>query len=163
MTNEYFFEKTLGFIHSIGIETSYCSLPEQDCFLPGLSIEEGRILIDKEKLRHHGDVLHEAAHLAVVPAADRNTLSGPAIGQRKDAPAEEMMAIAWSYAACIHLSIDPHFVFHGQGYQGGGESIVENFSNGNYIGVPMLQWLGLTTTAPGADSVYPVMKKWLRD
>lgn len=108
--------------------------------------------------------MHEAGHIAVVPAAERKNLKGPLIAKRNDAPAEEMMAIAWSYAACIYLNIDPVFVFHEQGYKGGGLNIVENFQDGRYIGVPVLQWLGMTTTdTQSGFPVYPAMIKWLRD
>lgn len=156
------FEKALRFIQAIGIETEYKNLPSADCFLPGLLIQSGRIMIDPDGLCFPGDLLHEAAHIAVVPASERKTLDGPLIGKRKEAPAEEMMAIAWSYAACIHLSINPAFVFHEQGYKGGGAAIVENFRQGQYIGVPVLQWLGMTG-APETAEAYPVMCKWLRD
>ncbi len=157
------FETALAFIHRIGINTSVESLPAGWCFLPGLLIRRGRIVVDPEGLIYPGDILHEAAHLAVVPSADRPTLDGSALASRPDAPAEEMMAIAWSYAACIHLNIDPAFVFHEQGYRGGGQSIIDNFKEGRYIGVPLLQWLGMTGTAPASQLVYPSMIKWLRD
>jgi hypothetical protein len=108
--------------------------------------------------------LHEAAHIAVVPAVERKSLHGFSIAERNNAPAEEMMAIAWSYAACIHLDIDPAFVFHPHGYKEGAQAIIENFRQGKYIGVPVLQWLGMTSTsAPGNQPVYPAMIKWLRD
>ena len=57
---------------------------------------------------------------------------------------DELGAIAWSYAAALHLQLDPGVVFHEQGYHGGSQSILENFAAGRYIGVPMLQWRGLT-------------------
>lgn len=157
-------QKALDFLRQIGIETAYRPLPAASCFLPGLLIEKGCIIIDPDGLRYPGDILHEAAHLAVIPAAERATTDGPAIGSRKDAAAEEMMAIAWSYAACVHLQVDPAFVFHEQGYKGGGASIVENFSEGRYFGVPVLEWLGMTTTnADDGAATFPAMKKWLRD
>lgn len=157
------FETAIRFLTEIGIEIEPGLLSTEQCFVPGLQIVQGRILVDQELLKHPGDILHEAGHIAVVPAAERQTLNGPAIAKRKDAAAEEMMAIAWSYAACIHLKIDPVFVFHNEGYQGGGNSIIENFSAGRYIGVPVLQWLGMTA-APGSDTgAYPEMIKWLRD
>ncbi|MEP7230699.1 MAG: hypothetical protein ABI691_10635 [Ginsengibacter sp.] len=159
--NIVFFEKAILFLDEIGIETAFEMIDNEDCFLPGFTIKNGKIIIDRNKIKFHGDILHEAAHIAVVPAEDRMLLNGKNIGSRKDAAAEEMMAIAWSYAACIHLKIDAHFVFHENGYKGGGGSIVENFNNGNYIGVPVLQWLGMTSTQN--EVVYPVMIKWLRD
>jgi hypothetical protein len=162
MITQLYFEKALDFITAIGIEISFMELGEQLCFLPGLLIQNGRILVDRNKLLSPGDILHEAAHIALVPAMERETLDGETIGKRKDAPAEEMAAIAWSYAACLHLDIDPHFVFHEKGYKNGGASIVENFKEGSIMGVPILQWFGMTGTN-GSGIVYPQMIKWTRD
>jgi len=159
------FEKAICFLHEIGIETVHRTFDDEVSFLPGFLIEKGKIIMDLNKIKFHGDILHEAAHIAIVPSAERGLLDGKNIGKRKDAAAEEMMAIAWTYAACVHLKIDLHFVFHENGYKGGGAGIVENFERGNYIGVPVLQWLGMTNTTPGKDdkAVYPAMIKWLRD
>lgn len=159
------FEKAIFFLSEIGIETVHETIDDEAGFLPGFLIEKGKIIMDKNKIKFHGDILHEAAHIAVVPSADRALLDGKNIGERKDAAAEEMMAIAWTYAACIHLNIDPHFVFHEHGYKGGGTEIVENFDKGYYVGVPVLQWLGMTSTSKEKDNkfIYPAMIKWLRD
>ena len=154
----------VSFIKEIGIGIAEDILDDTQCFLPGCSIRGGRIIFDRNKLLYPGDLLHEAGHIAVVPAAERAQLDGAAIAGRQNTEAEEMMAIAWSYAACIHIRIDPHFVFHEHGYKGGGYGIVENFEQGHYIGVPVLQWLGMTTTdkSDGANC-YPKMLKLLRD
>jgi len=158
------FEKAVMFIKEIGIPVQFRSFGEES-FLPGTLIEQGELIVDLDKLKYPGDILHEAAHIAVVPAAERAMLSGTAIAERPNREAEEMMAIAWSYAACIHLSIDPAFVFHEHGYQAGGGSILENFKQGRFFGVPMLQWIGLTrekAKAPG-DIIYPAMIGWMRE
>lgn len=156
----------IAFLHSIGIKTFYRKL-ETDTFLPGLSIEQGSIIIDRDVLKYPGDILHEAAHIAIVPAAERDTLNEEAIGKRPDREAEEMMAIAWSYAACMHLKLDPYFVFHDEGYKGGGSYIADNFNNKNYFGLPMLQWKGMAVDEKKADELgvapYPFMIKWLLD
>ncbi len=159
-------ERALSFIKEIGIRVHFGSV-EETCFLPGLKIDSGELTVDKEKLKYPGDILHEAAHIAVVPAAERTTLSPTSIAERPNSDAEEMMAIAWSYAACVHLEIDASFVFHEHGYQAGGADILDNFRQGRFFAVPMLQWAGMTiekknANAP-ADAVYPKMKKWLRE
>lgn len=82
-------------------------------------------------------------------------------------PAEEMMAIAWSYAAVLHLGLPPETVFHAEGYRGGSSSLLENFREGRYLAVPMLQWLGLAHDEKQAQqlgaSPYPHMLRWLRE
>ncbi len=154
------------FLHSIGIKTFEKKIAT-GTFLPGLSIEQGCILIDRDLLKYPGDILHEAAHIACVPAADRAALNEEAIGKRPDREAEEMMAIAWSYAACVYLKLDPYFVFHDDGYKGGGSYIADNFNNKNYFGLPMLQWKGMAFDEKKAAELgvatYPSMIKWLLD
>ena len=159
-------EKCINFLNEIGIKTK-CKTLDPVTFLPGLSIEEGCIIIDRDALSYPGDILHEAGHVAVVPAAERSMLNADSIKMRRTREAEEMMAIAWSYAACIHLGLDPCFVFHDEGYQGGGSHIAKNFNNKRYLGLPMLQWIGLAADEKNASimnvSPYPSMIKWLRD
>jgi hypothetical protein len=162
MTNEAYFQKALTFLNLIGIKIIY-RIIEEDGFLPGFLIEGGSIVIDKNKIKFPGDILHEAAHLAVVRSVERTRLDGKDISKRNDAAAEEMMAIAWSYAACVYLEIDPRFVFHGYGYHGEAGSITANFEKGNYFGVPVLEWLGMTSTSSKSNINFPAMIKWLRD
>ncbi|HEX6292168.1 MAG TPA: hypothetical protein VFZ66_23470 [Herpetosiphonaceae bacterium] len=151
----------VSFLQAIGLDVRAGQIPAET-FLPGIWIDHGALLIDEARLRYPGDLLHEAGHLAVAAPARRTTISGD-VGP--DA-AEEMMAIAWSYAAALHLRIDPAVVFHEAGYQGGARSIVENFQQGHTFGVPMLQWAGMTYDATQAASrgvaPYPHMICWLR-
>jgi len=166
MQNDNAFEKAIDFLCAIGIEVKFQPI-DTKTFLPGVSIEGGQIIVDREKMKYPGDILHEAGHIAVVPSADRSSINEQSIAERKDRNAEEMMAIAWSYAACIHLNIDPGFVFHDNGYKGGGSSIADNFKQGHYFGVPMLQWVGMTLDEKNALEkglpAYPAMTTWMRD
>lgn len=160
------FQQVVIFLKSIGIPVYFRSLGN-DCFLPGIQIEGASIIVDREKLKYPGDILHEAGHIAVVPASEREMLTETSIAGREMREAEEMMAIAWSYAACVHLGLDARFVFHDHGYKDGGSHLAENFSRGNYFGVPMLQWTGMAmekkSDADPSLPVYPAMLKWLRD
>jgi hypothetical protein len=159
-------ETCIDFLNRIGIETTFRKI-DTTSFLPGLLIENGNIVIDTDALTYPGDILHEAGHIAVSPGETRSTLNPESIIKSTNRESEEMMAIAWSYAACIYLSLDPYFVFHDHGYKGGGSNIVENFEEKRYIGVPMLQWVGLTADEKRAIklkvSPYPHMIKWMRD
>jgi len=159
-------DRSVGFLKAIGIPVHFRPIAT-DCFLPGISIVNGEIVVDMEKLKYPGDILHEAGHIAVVPAIERSTLNEHAIGQREQRDAEEMMAIAWSYAACVYLDIDASFVFHEGGYKVGGSQIADNFKKGNYFGVPMLQWVGMALEKKNEEEpykpVYPAMLQWLRN
>jgi hypothetical protein len=154
--------KMAGFLLSIGLATAPAVL-DASGFLKGLMINHGVLLIDEVRLTYPGDLLHEAGHLAVIPGETRKRLHGN-VGVD---PGEEMAAIAWSYAAALHLEIDPAVVFHSGGYRGGSQAILENFSQGRYVGVPLLDWLGLTAGKKNAERLhvppYPHMLKWLRE
>lgn len=160
------FEKAVTFLKDIGIPVHFVEL-DGYCFLPGINIVNGEILVDINKLKYPGDILHEAGHIAVVPGSERVMVNEKSIAQRPMREAEEMMAIAWSYAACVYLDMDAGFVFHDHGYKNGGSNIAENFKEGRYFGLPMLQWTGMAlerkNEAEPDKPVYPAMLKWLRD
>ena len=153
-------ERIIQFLAGLGFQFQEVEI-SQPTFLPGIGIDRGTILIDRSRLLYPGDLLHEAGHLAVIPAEKRMRVQGD-VGKKA---AEEMMAIAWSYAAGVHLGLEPNVVFHDGGYKGGSESLIENFTNGRYIGVPMLQWIGLTADDRRAKELgiapYPSMIKWV--
>jgi len=152
--------KIVNFLTGIGLELGAGTVSES--VLPGIRVDGGILLVDRARLSQCGDLLHEAGHLAVLPPAERSS-ADPNVS--KDG-GEEMAAIAWSYAAAIHLGLDPAIVFHADGYRGGSEAIIENFREGRYFGVPLLQWMGLTATASAASQgvpAYPHMLRWLRE
>ena len=81
-----------------------------------------------------------------------------------------MAAIAWSYAAALHLKIDPAIVFHDEGYGGKpgdlSNNLAENFATGHYVGVPLLALYGLSCEPHRAQDgmlPYPHMRRWLRE
>lgn len=156
-TTQNDFEKCIAFLNNIGIKTSFRALDDSS-FLPGLEIENGNIIIDTNLLQHPGDVLHEAGHIAVVSQKDRTHLTANALINRKNREAEEVMAIAWSFAACMHLDIDPTYVFHETGYRGGSNDIIDSCNKNEYVGTLMLQSLGMGSK----DSDIHQMIRWLR-
>jgi len=156
----------ISFLETIGIPVSEGMIPPELEFLPGITIMHGGLVIDRNRLKYPGDLLHEAGHIAVLPPEERRAVRG-VLPKTNHSDAEEMMAIAWSYAAAVHLEIDPRIVFHDDGYKGGGSSIAENFSEGRYFGVPMLQWCGLCLEPKQAavkrTLPFPHMLRWLRE
>ena len=157
--------KILQFLDEIGIVYNMEPIIG-DTFLPGLKIRNGTLIIDEARLLYPGDVLHEAGHLATMPPQIRITMDDN-LEDNDLHTGGEMMAIAWSYAACIHLEIDPHIVFHEYGYKEGGAYIVENFSEGRFFGVPLLQWCGMAYEKKFAEQnntkPFPHMLKWTCD
>lgn len=150
------------FLQSIGLAIHYEPIPEPT-FLPGMAIRKGALTIDESKLLYPGDLLHEAGHLALLPPSQRAV----ADGNMGDDGGLEMAAIAWSYAAALHLGIPPEVVFHPAGYHDGSQAILENFADDRFFGVPVLEWAGLTATGKHAKTLgvqpYPTMLKWLRE
>jgi hypothetical protein len=154
-------DRIVGFLRGIGLAMRAGEVAGPT-ILPGIQVEHGGILFDPDKLRFPCDLLHEAGHLAVVPP-ERRAAMHRNVGSD---PGEEMMAIAWSYAAALHLGIDPALLFHHE-YKGGGPAILAAFTDSGGFGVPMLQWAGLTydagrARAEGAEP-YPHMRRWLRE
>lgn len=86
---------------------------------------------------------------------------------KSQADGEEMMAIAWSYAACVHLGIDPTVVFHPAGYKGSADWYLEQYQNGTPLYVPLLQWAGFCHDNINAGKnntlPFPHILKWLRE
>jgi hypothetical protein len=151
--------KLATFVRGVGIDVHAVAL-DDPTFLPGLDILCGAVLIDEARLTYPGDILHEAGHIAVTDPQLRN--------QPKLSPngGDEMASLAWSYAAACHLDLDAAVVFHPGGYKGGSSALVENFTEGHYVGVPLLQLYGMTVeprfaAARGVEP-YPHMMRWLR-
>ncbi len=172
MANEFnseLVQQLVHFIVEIGIDVVPITIGSKT-FLPGILVEHGKIFVDEARLTYPGDLLHEAGHLAVAPGELRPTLSGEVAIPGVLMEPVESQAIAWSYAAILHLGLDPRVVFHEGGYGNGAsssESLLFSFSLGVYIGVNGLQDAGLTAMGHRATELgvtpYPHMLKWLRD
>jgi len=130
-------------------------------FLPGILIKNGTLLIDPEQLTYPGDLLHEAGHIAVMPAADRHLLNDNVNDSAGQGPGEEMAAIAWSWAALQQLQLPAEFLFHPDGYKGGSATYIQAFAEHGGFGHPLLNWYGMCAPA-GQPEGYPKMQRWLR-
>ena len=154
--------RIIEFVIETGLEVRTEKIHEKT-IVPGIIIHHGGLVVDPAQWIYPGDLLHEAGHLAVMEPQRRGQCH---LDVGNDA-AEEMMAIAWSYAASVHLGLSPSIVFHEGGYRGGSKALVENFTQGRYFGVPMLQWVGMTAEPKQASAMkvlpYPHMLRWLRD
>ncbi|HEY1606359.1 MAG TPA: hypothetical protein VGF77_12265 [Allosphingosinicella sp.] len=146
-----------AFLREIGIPIAVESLPES--FLPGLTVRDGGLVVDPDRLKWPGDLLHEAGHVAVTEPDRR-----PGLAAVADDPGEEMAAIAWSWAAASAIGLAPETLFHDD-YRAGGQSLIENFSAGRDVGVPMLVWFGMTggwKPKEEGRAAFPLMDRWLR-
>lgn len=149
-------DAVVAFLRGIGLAVMPGEVPD-DTFVPGMTVRDGAIRYDPAKSGWVGDLLHEAGHLAVTDPAIRDTLSHVA-----DDPAEEMAAIAWSYAAATAIGLPVGTLFH-PAYKGGSDYLLQAFADGAYIGLPMLQYWGLAAAAGAEGPVYPALRTWLRE
>ena len=159
--NDQIIDKIYEFLDSLGIVVIEKEI-QGHSFLPGLKIEDGCLIVDKQTLLYAGDILHEAGHIAVCPKTERVILNDNVVDNRPGTEGEELAAMLWSYAACIHMNINPEIVFHKDGYKGDSEWILEKYTEKTYIGLPLLAWMGLTS-AKIDEQGFPKMIKWLRD
>src|SRR5689334_14396114 len=86
------------FVRSKGIETSEQKI-EGNSFFRGISIDKGVLIIEREKVVHPGDLLHEAGHIAVVSPEERKKLSDNVAEDRPGKEGEEMSVMLWTWAA----------------------------------------------------------------
>lgn len=153
------------FLHEIGLQVRPGDVPT-DSFLPGIRINRGTLVFDALQLKWPGDLLHEAGHLAVTPTSRRAALDG-ALGD--DDPAKEITeveAIAWSWAALVHLDLPADLLFHPGGYRGSAASLRLSFELGVFPGACRLAQWGMTSVGASAlaegVATYPRMQCWLR-
>jgi hypothetical protein len=151
--------RIVAFLRGIGLPVRAGTVTEATA-LPGIRIDHSALVVDETAMTYPGDLLHEAGHLAVVTPARR---AGFHHDVGNDA-AEEMAAIAWSFAAAAHLGLAPEIVFHSGGYRGGSDALLGSFTTDKPIGVPLLSWLGMTVlakdAAPGGPPPFPHMTNW---
>lgn len=154
------------FIAGIGLPIVEGALPDAT-FLPGVELRAGGMVVDPARLLWPGDLLHEAGHLAVLPAHLRHIAEEDQPNATDAAHAGELEAMAWAYAAVHALGIPVEVLIHDGGYRGKSRDLLQMYAFGVYPGLKGLCDIGLTA-APGftpdcGDVRYPRMLGWLRD
>lgn len=159
------FEMIEQFLNGIGIPVAEGPI-EGETFLPGVRIHNGTITYDRNMIASPGDLLHEAGHIAV--SEHRDTISGN-VGETQDnglAMGEEIAAILWSYAALKAIGLHEKSVFHDQGYKGNSDWHIKIMRSGQFNGLPLLEWMGMTASPAKAEKLgvppFPHMLHWLR-
>ena len=150
----------VAFLNKIGLLVEYISL--DDSPISGVFLADGKLYVDRDKLLYPGELLFKAGQMAVVSPDERVRLNGESIHESSD----EMMVIAWCWAALIHLNLSPEVIFYNRNSSCPTE-VIDKFNTGRFWGVPLLQWAGMSnepTRALGGEMiVFPAMIKWLRD
>lgn len=163
-------ERIVRFLATIGIDIVESSLAGPT-LLPGVTIDRGRLVVDYATLAWPGDLLHEAGHIAIAPAAHRSRLGANAdeldTSDAGEVDAGEVEATAWAWAASVAIGLAPEVLFHDGGYHGKSERLIFTFTSGCYPGAAGLSAAGMTLV--GADAKargiapYPHMVRWLRE
>ncbi len=156
----------VAFLTRIGLPVAEETLAA-DTFLPGITLRAGGLVVDADKLMWPGDLLHEAGHLAVLPAALRSEAHDDAPNHAEVAFAGELEAMAWAYAAAVELMLTMEVLIHEGGYHGKSRDLLQMYTFGVYPGLRGLCESGMTA-APGftpdcGPVQYPQMLRWLRD
>ena len=136
------FSQVFQFLDEIGIQYKIVN-EVGESFLQGIRINKGVINIHPERIIAVGDILHEAGHIACIPGDKRVMVEDDIQSSIGEEYAYELAVIMWTVAAAHHLDIPLNKIFHDQGYKGDSDWLIEEISSGNYIGLPLLQWLGL--------------------
>jgi hypothetical protein len=159
------FRTIVDFAARIGVPIAEVALPD-GTFLPGVAIRSGGLAVDPSKLVWPGDLLHEAGHLAVLPATVRPQAEDDLADELVAAHAGELEAMAWAWAAAVELGLPPEVLIHDGGYNGKSRELLQMYALGIYPGLQGLCAIGMTA-APGFSPEplnvrYPQMLRWLR-
>lgn len=176
-------ERVLGFLERIGIEVQRVDTL-QGGFVPGIKIVAG--CLQASPVATVSDLLHEAGHIAIVPAAYRSMIEADAdesTGRIVDKAQLSTLdlqdpllirllqigdaeATAWAWAAGKYLDIPETLIIRDSDYDGGGAVQRQMLSMGRHFGVHGLQAAGfcLVRANPyrSAATVYPQLKYWLQ-
>ncbi len=177
-----------AFLQGLGLACEPGAVPD-DSFLPGIALRGGGLIYDEATLGSPGDLLHEAGHLAVVPARYRASLdddvdgavaellatapaeaAAPAPAEREQLAHTEVMAIAWSYAAARRIGTPLDCLFWPGTYRmppgQRPEQLVGQLDQGLFIGIQWLARFGYCAAPPpfgdpAEAAPFPAMRRWL--
>jgi hypothetical protein len=154
------------FIVATGLSIVEDDLPNET-FLPGIVLRAGSLVVDPKKLMWPGDLLHEAGHLAVLPAELRARANDALVDTVEMEHAGEPEAMAWAYAAAMAIGLPLEMLIHEGGYKGRSAEVLSMYAFGVYPGLRGLCEIGLTAApgfTPECGAVrYPQMLRWLRE
>ncbi len=175
-------EKAMQFLSGIGLVVEV--VPGAAGFISDVAIVEGTLHVDPH-CRVSG-LLHEAGHLATMPAKYRPWLNGnlydsfkriyeDADNSRMELTEQQERALlqtgdaeatAWAFAAGKHLGIPERVIILGDEYNGEGKIIRMLLSAKSYLGINSLQHAGFCQARrhPFKEGpVYPELNFWLQD
>lgn len=183
-------EEVVSFLERIGLRVERVEAAQVEAsFLPSVLVSEGGLKVCMEEA-FPGDILHEAAHLAVIPASFRPYANGDlrevenkmaqylednpeAMLSYPEDPlaravlqAAEAEATAWQYAAAQEIGLPLRWVFPVGSYDGDRVELLRGLRNNAYLGINGLRAAGWTQVRASPYQpdvpVYPKLKFWLQ-
>ena len=114
------------------------------------------------------DILHEAGHLAVtLQLLKEIELERKKCQQNGQLRAMKLARFYGRMRLFTHLKLPLEFVFHPNGYKNNSEWFISNFNDENYIGLPFLEWAGITLSENRAaieeEKAFSCNAKMVRD
>lgn len=191
-TNREWCLAILDFLNGIGIVARAVppSAAMSQTFTPHVLIRNGQIDADIENV-FPGDILHEAGHVAVIPAPFRPLASGNLSAAfkamhsyldenprglqtypedpicRAILQCSDTEATAWQYAAAIEVGLPEHLLFPEGSYQGYAEENLTRLKDSQHFGINGLQAAGWTvlrafpSSSRAMPPVFPKLAFWL--
>lgn len=173
-------QRVIEYLRTVGLEVH--EVPGASGFAPGCRIVSGTLHVDSECAP--STLLHEAGHLATVPARFRSLMSDNlASGMRRmfeelakmnldpDHPLERAAiqcsdpeATAWAWAAGIAIGLAPAEIIQDAEYDGEGSEIREMLLANQYVGINGLAHAGMCKRGHwcAEELRYPKMQNWLQ-
>ena len=172
--------RVLNHLREIGLEV--CITPGATGFVPGVRIEHGTLRVDPACAP--SSLLHEAGHLAIVPARFRGRMSDnlaagmksmfdelSRMGLDPDHPLERAArqcsdpeATAWAWAAGVAIGLPPEEIIRDAEYDGAGAEIRAMLQASQYYGINGLSHAGMCKRGfmVAQEQRYPKMQHWLQ-
>jgi hypothetical protein len=172
--------RAVAFLQEIGLVVEL--VPGAKGFVAGVLIVDGGLHVDPTA--SVSGLLHEAAHIAIMPAKYRHLLNGDVSGGLKamfddmatmkidpDGPlyraaiqCSDPEATAWAFAAGVHLGLPVAEIIMDSEYAGEGASIRSMLMARQYYGINGLAHAGLCLRGfmGTPETRYPVMTRWLQ-
>ena len=170
----------MAFLQTIGIPARLVENVDGG-FTPNVRISKGCLVVGWRA--HVSNVLHEAGHMAVLPAHFRPWMTGNlqqghrrmmnfvgAMDLDPDSPlmravlqSSDPEVTAWAWAAGSHLGLAPSEIVRDADYGGEGEQIRACLTTGYYVGIHGLAHAGFCSVRTGGRlQPYPLLQHWLQ-
>lgn len=172
--------EAIAFLQEIGIPVQIVPTVSPASFLEEVEVVDGSLRITPSC--RASSLLHEAGHIACVPAPYRRLLSGNlykglramyelvrALDVDPDSPlmraviqCSDPEATAWAWAAGVHLGLPAELIIMDDEYDGEGADIRFCLQASSYLGINGLMHAGMCQN-PRRPGGFPVLRTWLQD